>query len=199
MASFTSRLLPRSACTLALVLVVSACGTPEPISPQTSQPHSPQAVEVFTNGYGGITEKYINPVDLKTIALEGIKGFAAIDPALVITHDADSVSLNLSGREIARRVLPGPNDTRGWAALTVDLASAARVYSNEMHRASAEKLYEAVFDGALSELDVFSRYAGAVEARRNRNSRDGFGGIGIHFKFKAGIARITQVMQDTPA
>jgi carboxyl-terminal processing protease len=199
MASFVSRLLPQSTWALTLVLVVSACGTPPSAPLRTTQPHSPQALEVFTTGYSGITEKYINPVELKTIALEGIKGFAAIDPALVITHDADSISLNLSNQEIARRALPGPTDTRGWAALTVDLASEARAHSNEMHKASAEKLYEAVFDGALSELDVFSRYAGAEEARRNRSNRDGFGGIGIRFKFKASAARITQVMPGTPA
>ena len=65
--------------------------------------------------------------------------------------------------------------------------------------ADVEKIYEAVFDGALSILDVFSRYSGAEEANRNRARRDGFGGIGIRFQAKDGAVRVTTVMKDTPA
>ena len=64
--------------------------------------------------------------------------------------------------------------------------------------ADIEKIYEAVFDGALSILDVFSRYSGTEEANRNRARRDGFGGIGIRFQAKDGAVRVTTVMKDTP-
>ncbi len=182
-----------------LVLTLAACGAPPPITSSPPKPHSPQALEVFSAGYGGIVEKYINPVDIEFVALEGIKGFAAIDPGLTVVQDQQTIRLSLAGGEIASLPRPKHNDAYGWAALTVNLATAARVRSREMHNASAEKLYEAVFDGALSGLDLYSRYAGASEARRNRARRDGFGGIGIRFKMKDRIATITGVTPDTPA
>ena len=37
-----------------------------------------------------------------------------------------------------------------------------------------EKIYEAVFDGVLADLDVFSRYSGAAEAKRTGRG-EGFG------------------------
>ena len=194
----------RSSLTLSLpallaVLVLSACGVPRPITTAPPQLHSPRALDVFTAGYRGIAEKYIEAVDIETIAMEGIKGFAAIEPALIATQDDKMVRLNLSGKEIAALPYPRIATASGWARLTVDLATTARAHSKDMHDASAEKLYEAVFDGALSKLDVFSHYAGASEASRNRARRDGFGGIGIRFNMKTGIAKITQVMVDMPA
>ena len=56
-----------------------------------------------------------------------------------------------------------------------------------------------MFDGSLSRLDVFSRYAGAKEARKNRAKREGFGGIGIRFRVKQGAVVLTQIMDETPA
>jgi len=189
----------RMALALALVTLAVGCGAPPPVVTAPPRPHSPLATEVFNAGYSSIEEKYIDAVDLKTIALEGIRGFAAIDPALTSELDGDNVVLRHNGKDIARRPLPAVHDPRAWAALTVNLAAAARPHSQEMDDASPEKLYEAVFDGALSELDVFSRYAGADEAQRNRSQRDGFGGIGIRFKIVSGEVHITEVMKATPA
>lgn len=184
---------------LALALALAACGAPPPVTSELPRPHSALATEVFNAGYASIKDKYIQAVDIRQIALEGIKGFAAIDPALAVSVENNTIHLSHAGTEITRQALPETADPWAWAALTVELATRARTHSRDMDDASAEKLYEAVFDGALSELDVFSRYAGAEEARRNRSQRDGFGGIGIRFKIEAGAVRITQVMPGTPA
>ncbi|MEK9754061.1 MAG: PDZ domain-containing protein, partial [Rhodospirillaceae bacterium] len=184
---------------LALALALAACGTPPPAVTEMPKPHSVIAFDVFNTGYGAIKDKYIEAVEIRGIAIEGLKGFSTIDPALAVRVADDGIHMSHAGYEIYKRSLPTENDPAAWAGLTVDLATRARAYSREMNDASAEKLYEAVFDGALSELDVFSRYAGADEARRNRAQRDGFGGIGIRFKIEAGIVRVTTVMPETPA
>lgn len=182
-----------------LALALAACGTPPPIISESPQPHSVLAFDVFSTGYAAIKEKYIDPVEIRKIAAEGMRGFASIDPALSVRVAEDGIHMSHGGTEVFRRAAPAGDDPTAWAAVTVDLATRARAYSREMNDASAEKLYEAVFDGALSELDVFSRYAGADEARRNRSQRDGFGGIGIRFKVEAGQVKITTVMAETPA
>jgi len=190
---------PPLASALAVVMLVVGCAASPPVATTPPTPHSPLATEVFNAGYSSIEEKYIEAVDVKSVALEGIRGFAAIDPALTSALEDGEVRLRHNGKEIARRPTPAVHDPRAWAALTVDLAATARSYSQDMNDASPEKLYEAVFDGALSQLDVFSRYAGADEAQRNRSQRDGFGGIGIRFKIVSGEVQITEVMAATPA
>src|SRR3546814_14900508 len=75
--------------------------------------------------------------------------------------------------------LPDDNDAQAWGMLTASVISAARYHSKELDQADPERLYEAVFDGLLSQLDSFSRYAGRDEARENRASRDGFGGTRV--------------------
>ena len=65
--------------------------------------------------------------------------------------------------------------------------------------ADKEKLYEAVFDASLAKLDIFSRYAGAVEAAEHRAAREGFGGIGIRYEPHQDDIVLTEVMPETPA
>jgi len=191
--------LLRLVATFALLLV-SACGT---VGPQVKmEPALEDAItlqEVFAAGLGGITKRYIKSIDIETIALEGLKGFAAIDPELQIIKSGETVSLIYHDIIAVQDQVPAGDDVSSWAALTARFAEVARQRSPDMRRASAEKLYEAVFDGALSELDVFSHYAGAEEARRNRARREGFGGIGIHFKIIDGWVTITGIITDTPA
>ena len=197
MGSAISRFIPLVI--IASDLFLSACSAPTPSFSNSTKPYSLEVVDVFSAGYGGITEKYVEAVNIETIAIEGIKGLSTIDPAIVVLKDQKMIRLNFSGKEIAAIPYPKTATAYGWARVTVDLATRASIHSREIRTASPEKLYEAVFDSALSELDVFSRYAGADEARQNRARRDGFGGIGIRFSIKSGRVSIVQVIRDTPA
>ena len=183
-----------------VLLLFSACGTVGPqVAKETAVDDAIPPQEIFAAGFGGITERYIKSIDVETIALEGLKGFAAIDPDLRFVKNGDTVSLIYNDVTVAQEHAPLGGDVSGWAAMTAKFAKLARHKSPDMRHASAEKLYEAVFDGVLSDLDVFSRYAGAEEARRNRARREGFGGIGIGFKIINGRATIIEIIADTPA
>lgn len=162
--------------------------------------YSDQAAEkVFAAGYGSIAEKYIEPVAIDAIALDGMRGLSSLDPALTVELREDSIALVRSEKVEARFLIPADGGAGAWAALTVDVLAAGRKVSSELKAASAEKVYEAVFDGTLASLDPFSRYAGAEEARRNRAKRDGFGGIGIRFVIQKGAVRVTRIIESTPA
>ena len=63
---------------LASNLFLSACGAPRPPSSNPTNPYSLEVVDVFSAGYLGIAEKYVETVDIGTIAIEGIKGFTTI-------------------------------------------------------------------------------------------------------------------------
>ena len=157
------------------------------------------AVQTFTDGYKGVTQKYIDPVRVQDLAVEGLRGLGTIDPVLTVARSGATVVLAAGGREVARFPVPSDGDVGGWAALTADVSAAGRTASAELKGADMEKVYQAVFDRVLSSLDPFSRYAGAEEAKKNRARREGFGGIGIRFATKDGTVRVVSVMDGTPA
>lgn len=181
-------------------LLTAACST-APETPATSLPTFPRlaAQETFAMGFDNISRKHLEAVSVEAIALEGMKGLASIDPELSVNKTGDSINVRRGDEVVARLPLPKGKDAGSWAALTVNASLAGRSHSTELRQASTEKIYEAVFDGALSSLDIFSRYAGAEEAKKNRSKRDGFGGIGISFRLRDGHFVIVSVMEGTPA
>ena len=158
-----------------------------------------QAAEVFAAGYSGVTDKYIDPVLAEDIAIEGIRGLGAIDPGLTVSSTGGMVVLLADGHEVTRLMAPPSDDVNGWANLTTEIIIAARQASTELMAAHMEAVYEAIFDGVLSNLDIFSRYAGADEAQKNRSKRDGFGGIGIRYRISDGLPVLIDILPDTPA
>jgi carboxyl-terminal processing protease len=158
-----------------------------------------EAEKTLAFGYDAIVERHLERVSAATIAVEGMRGLAAIDPEVNVMRLGDRVMLSASDHVVAEYPAPADDDTRGWARLTVTAALEAAGVSQKIHEADIEKIYEAVFDANLSKLDLFSRYAGAKEARDHRASRNGFGGIGLRFDMVDGEAKITEVMEDHPA
>lgn len=181
-----------------LLSALAACSsTPPPVS-ETPLVWD-EAEAVIASGYRAISEKYIDPLKLDEIAVDGIKGFASIDPALAASTKGDKIILSYAGKPIHSAATPLGGDVEQWASLTTEMAIKARTTSSDMRSAGAEKLYEAIFDGVLAKLDLFSRYAGAEDARRNRARRDGFGGIGIRYKLENNVVRILEVTPAMPA
>jgi len=183
----------------AAALLLSACAETSGITSLADDEFKSKVAEVFVAGFGGVADKYIEPVAVHNIAIDGMRGLGSIDPALTVARDQDRVVLFASGREVARLSTPGESDVVGWANLAADISLAARGASLDLRSANVEALYEAVFDGVLARLDIFSRYAGAVEARKNRAKREGFGGIGIRYQIEDGLPVINDVLAGTPA
>jgi carboxyl-terminal processing protease len=191
----------RMACMLLLFGVVSACTSErfEAGFPAGTRFSATRAEDEFRVGYASIAERYIEPVSVEKLAMDGIRGLAVLDPSLTLRRSGDRVLLSVKGGEIARYRAPSADDVDGWAELTAESAAAARSASRPIAAADPERLYEAVFDGALSTLDAFSRYSSAEEARGNRFRRDGYGGIGIRFRVVNGAVRVIGVAADSPA
>ena len=183
-----------------MVVALAGCTGPkatkhQPISTANLIHH----IEVYTAGFRNISEKYIRPLRVDKIAVGGLEGLASIDPALQAERHNDHVRLLLEGQEIVSAEAPGMMDARGWGKVTANFEQAARRQSKLLSSAGDEKIYEAVFDGVLADLDVFSRYSGAAEAKRNRARREGFGGIGIRIKIVKGKSLVMEVIDNTPA
>ncbi|MBI3444210.1 MAG: S41 family peptidase, partial [Magnetospirillum sp.] len=155
-----------------------------------------EAERTIAFGYDAIVERHLQPVTAAAIALDGLRGLAEIDPQLAVSMDGKTLRLSTPDKMIAEYPVAADDDAAGWARITVAAALDAASISEPLRNADSERLYQAVFEGALGKADLFSRYAGAKEAREHRSNRNGFGGIGIKFDLMDGEVRIVEVVDD---
>jgi len=161
---------------------------------------SPQTERVLSFGFDAIKDRYLTDVTMAGVAFEGMRGLSTIDPALSVEQPAPKrILLKYRDQKVGEFPTPGNDDPQAWAGLIMTVARAAAKVSPDLRDAGTEKLYEAVFDATLAKLDIFSRYAGAAEARDHRASRNGFGGIGVRYEPHDDDITLTEVMPDTPA
>ena len=152
-------------------------------------------------GLKNITQRYIEPIEMRTLAISGIRGIATIDPSLSLKVRALGTKIELFQDETSLKhfTTPKTNDPTAWAHLASDVVRTARAQSLDMSHSDNERIFEAVFDGMMSNLDIFSRYAGGNEARAHRAQRDGFGGIGINFTKANDGFLVTHISPKSPA
>ena len=186
--------------TLLMAAFLAACTAP--ISEQSRQSgtfDTIAATQTFTAGYRHISERYIEAVSASELALEGLRGLATIDPSLQVDLSGNRIIVSSNIFPSRSYAAPAVNDYEGWAILTVQILRHAQNQAALIRSTKLGKLYEAVFDGSLSQLDAFSRYASVEQAKRNREKRSGFGGIGIRFKKLENGVIVTHVFPGSPA
>ncbi len=183
--------------TLGVAFFVVACATQDSESAPTEDLSS--ANRLFTVGYRDIADIYIQNVPSSDLAVAGLNRLSSIDPGVSVTRDGGWILLDIGGEKAASLSVPGGSDAEGWGKLTAAALDLSRRRSSELSTVKPERLYEVVFDGMLGELDKFSRYSGRDEARENRASRDGFGGIGVRIRLIDEGVMVLRVMDDSPA
>lgn len=155
--------------------------------------------EVFSAGYEGIADYYVDAVPTEAIAIGALSGITTLDPAIGYARRGDRLTVTIDGRPIAEFVTPGRDDTVRWAMLTSAAIDAGRGVSKPIHDATPERIYEVAFDSALRKLDRFSRYLSAEAARSAQASRNGYTGIGITIVGRDGETYVTSVFEHSPA
>jgi carboxyl-terminal processing protease len=179
-----------------LFLLAGLLAAPEPVLAEWSRAGAERTIAV---GFAAMVERHLQPVTAASIAIDGMRGLADIDPQFAVSGQGGMVRLTTADDVVAEYPAPADDDTAGWARVTATVVEDARARSERLRDADEEKLYQAVFEGALGRADLHSRYAGAREAREHRASRNGFGGIGIRFDLVGAEPRIVEVIEDTPA
>jgi len=155
--------------------------------------------DMFATGYDHIDTVFIRSTPLSEVAFAGIEGLSVLDPRLAVAKREGKLALLVDGKIVRLFDQPGANDADAWGSVTSQAVAKARDVSLPLRQASNEDVYEVVFDGMISQLDDFSRYASAKEATENRASREGFGGIGVRIEVGESGARIISVMHYAPA
>ena len=183
-----------------LPAVLGGCATapPPPAAPEDSFVAA-DAGNMFRAAYGAIAERFTERADIGAIATDGLRGLADVDPALAIGRSGDRIEVSAAGRPIASLDAPGAFDSDAWGKLSVKVWREARHASPLLAAASPEDVYERIFDRAVAALDPNGRYSTAAEARRNRERRDGYTGIGVRIGTQQGETVITEVTGRGPA
>jgi carboxyl-terminal processing protease len=190
----------RSRGALLLLLLVSACAP----SLDTRMPHADRsardpATALFADAFREIHQYYLEPVSSESLAMAGLAKLDQADKSFSAAEIGHTVVFFDKDVAIEHLPAPEPDDADGWAEVVATALADAKQHAPQLADASAEQLYQKVFDGILPKLDRFTRYAGADAARDQRASRDGFGGIGITLDYSDGRPRISTVTPNTPA
>jgi carboxyl-terminal processing protease len=154
---------------------------------------------LFAATYRAIAEHFITPVTPDQLALTGLARLADVDSNLSVTRDGDRVLLRQWHDVIWQHPAPAPDDGVGWGGITAAILDVARRYSGDIAARPENALDAIVIDGSLTLLDRFSRYAPPAQATEHRDSRDGYGGIGVTLDRNGPELRIAMVMPDSPA
>ena len=184
---------------LHLVIIWLLAGCASSALQPVDQIFTERAQETLNAGITLISEKYIEHISTTDLALEGLRSLDNIDPDFIV--EIEKGTLTVYSRGLARReyLLPVANNADTWSSLMAVILQYARTGNTPIATASEEKIFEAVFDGSVSLLDSFSRYAGAKKASENRAKRSGFGGIGVEIGYEDKGARIVDIFPSTPA
>ena len=188
------RRVTRTFAVLALVAVVAGCAGGGRRGDSDPSPHAVLAV-----AYENLADRYLDTLSIDQIATHGLERLKDFDPSLGFSRSRGAVRLTYGSSEIAARPEPGAHDALGWAWLTADMMEAARQASPKIKQHPVDDLYDSIFTGALAGLDPYTRYASPGSARRSREAREGFGGVGVTIGVEEGTTSLVAVHDGSPA
>lgn len=185
---------------LLLVLPLGSCVTGNG-EKTAAAPAKPATMErVVTSGYSLIANRYLEPVENKTLSLFALRGLNLLDPAIEVDELPDTkIALRMGSKQIGAWDAPKSDDVRGWARLTSQAVTTSFDSSTILQAYEPDRVLKAVMEGALKPLDKHSRYSDPIAASDSRFSREGAGGIGISIRTVEGRIKIASIFPGMPA
>jgi carboxyl-terminal processing protease len=187
----------RLASLIVFTLMTAACtGTPNPSAAEESDR---KIRDMMVAGYSDIDSVYIDRKEMGDLTFASLEQLSTLDPAVALKRNGTQVMLLVDGEVKAIFETPEANAPTEWGVLSAGYIDVAVQSSITLSEIDDEKLYETLFQGIITQLDPFSRYAGAQRASENRASREGFGGVGVRIAVEEEKVRVISVMHYTPA
>ncbi|MBL8631296.1 MAG: PDZ domain-containing protein, partial [Rhodospirillaceae bacterium] len=154
---------------------------------------------VLKTGFSEIRDKSLIERSTAELFIAGLRNISTLDPEYRFTAEHDRLLLTRDNAPVLTLDRPESDDLQGWVTATIAMYDAARRASSLAATANREILYQLMFDGALIQIDPYSRYSGNQSAGVNRANRNGFIGIGIDYDMRVDGAYILSVVPDGPA
>ncbi len=119
----------------------------------------------------------LEPHTARQLAVWGLSGITAIDPALTVDAATDAsaapVRLATPAGMLFAAPPPAADDRTGWARLAVAMTASAWTASGPMREAGQQAVIQSFFDELFNHLDPYSRYVAPAPADSERAARNG--------------------------
>jgi carboxyl-terminal processing protease len=194
------RLRRRLGGTAVVVTLLALLGCASGDQARNTPPEAVTVDRVVGAGDAVIMNRFVDPVENKTIAMFTLRGLRSLDNKLKIDETPDAKLVITDGdKQIGVWQEPASDDLRGWTRLTGIALQASYDGSPVLHAFTQDQIVKAAMEGALQPLDKHSRYADPSSASDARFNREGAGGIGIAIRTIDGVVVIGSVFPDMPA
>jgi carboxyl-terminal processing protease len=155
-------------------------------------------VKVQAEAIDFMLPRTLDVVSSGQLAMWGLGGLTAIDPALTAISRDTKVQLLARGRVVFET--PAPDTTPiPWAQLMARVVAAGSVASPPLRRAGPAAVTKALLDEMLAHLDPYSRYIPPMEAVGDRDRRVGHAGIGVTLTQHGRSVTVREVVIGSPA
>jgi len=164
-----------------ILLVVGAVSARAVATPNTAGFDLSLASRVFSAALAFAAPRVLDPVTPETLALWGLHGISALDPALSADLIAGKLQLSTNGHAIFARAAPAASDAAGWGRAAAEVEDAALLNSETLRATGTQGLIQGFFDEMFNHLDPYSRYEppSPAEAERTKLSVDAGAGLGL--------------------
>ncbi len=186
---------------LALFIGLAACAATTPPPPPTVEKpaEKTEVARMFATILDNVHKMYLDEFPVAKLAVSGLSGLKKLEPAAAIRSGDNRIELLINGTAIGYIAPPQGNDADSWASAIEELIESGRKVSTKLAEAEIEKIYQVTIDSILTDLDRYTRYDGKLAGRRNRETREGFGGIGVSIVRHDDGVLIKTVTSDLPA
>jgi carboxyl-terminal processing protease len=163
----------------------------------------------------------LDAVSAAQLAMWGLGGLTAIDPALTAFLRDTKVQLLMRGREVFALPAPSPSaaapsaaspfaaspsavstgpdgDATAWARVMANVVSAGYDASPALRQTTPAVVTKTLLDEMLAHLDPYSRYIPPIEAVDDRDRRAGHAGIGVTLMQRGRSVVVREVVIGSP-
>lgn len=157
------------------------------------------AEQLFSVAFRPIIDNALKPPVMPDLLGDGLRRVAAADRTLGIVAAPGHLLLTRDGVELYRVMLPSDMIPERWAQATADMLRAIAAASPIIAARGREQVWRDMFDGMMTDLDPYSRYAEPNRAQGERTQREGYDGIGVGIRTVDGYFEISDMVAEGPA
>jgi carboxyl-terminal processing protease len=154
---------------------------------------------VFSTALAFSAPRVLDKVTPGQLALWGLHGVTALDPALSTDVHGTLVRLNDGNRLVFAAPAPAPDDAAAWGRVAAEVNAAAFAASDAVRRAGSQALVQSFFDEMFNHLDPYSRYVPPEPAEAERDKLSVDAGAGLGLVKQHGAIVVNDVVPDGPA
>ena len=121
-----------------LLVILTGCSAPRPVIVNDNFPALAQ--ELLSFGIQQISERYIDPVRVSDLAIEGLRGLESIDASFEVEVAPANIVIGSDQIEDQIFFKPLTDNAEEWARMMVDTLEYCRAHSPLIRAAGEEKL-----------------------------------------------------------